>query len=144
EAVEGTLAAFDARVVAVRPHPGAAATADNLRRAGAGSAIHAAHANCPKVQDAYSLRCMPQVHGASRDALRHAREVLEREINAVTDNPLLFPDDDRVISAGNFHGQPVALVLDYAKLAVAELGNIAERRVAHLMDPALSGLPAFL
>jgi histidine ammonia-lyase len=144
EAVEGTLAAFDERVVAVRTHPGAADCAFNVRRAGAGSEIHASHADCPKVQDAYSLRCMPQVHGASRDALRHAREVLEREMNSVTDNPLLFPDDDRVISGGNFHGQPIALVLDYAKLAIAELGNISERRVAHLMDPALSGLPAFL
>ena len=144
EAVEGTLAAFDERVVRVRAHPGAAECASNLRRVGAGSEIHEAHADCPKVQDAYSLRCMPQVHGASRDALRHAREVLEREMNSVTDNPLLFPDDDLVISAGNFHGQPVALVLDYAKLAISELGNISERRVAHLMDPALSGLPAFL
>ncbi len=144
EAVEGTLAAFDERVVAVRTHPGAAECAWNVRSVGAGSEIHASHADCPKVQDAYSLRCMPQVHGASRDALRHAREVLEREMNSVTDNPLLFPDDDRVISGGNFHGQPIALVLDYAKLAIAELGNISERRVAHLMDPALSGLPAFL
>lgn len=144
EAVEGTLAAFDERVVAVRTHPGAAECAWNVRSVGAGSKIHASHADCPKVQDAYSLRCMPQVHGASRDALRHAREVLEREMNSVTDNPLLFPDDDRVISGGNFHGQPIALVLDYAKLAIAELGNISERRVAHLMDPALSGLPAFL
>lgn len=144
EAVEGTLAAFDERVVAVRAHPGAIESAGNLRRAGAGSGIHASHADCPKVQDAYSLRCMPQVHGATRDALRHAREVLEREMNSVTDNPLLFPDDDSVISAGNFHGQPLALVMDYAKLALAELGNISERRVAHLMDPSLSGLPAFL
>ncbi|HEY0777147.1 MAG TPA: aromatic amino acid lyase, partial [Gemmatirosa sp.] len=153
EALRGTLAAFDARVAELRPHPGAAAASENVRRLGAGSAIHAAHADCPKVQDAYSLRCIPQVHGATRDALAHAAEVLTREANSVTDNPLLFPDDPgvagagggRVLSAGNFHGQPVALAMDYAKLAVAELANIAERRVAHLMDPAVSdGLPAFL
>ena len=153
EALQGTLAAFDPRVAELRPHPGAAAAAENVRRLGAGSAIHAAHASCPKVQDAYSLRCIPQVHGATRDALAHAAEVLTREANSVTDNPLLFPDDadgegsqrGRVLSAGNFHGQPVALAMDYAKLAIAELANIAERRVAHLMDPAVSdGLPAFL
>lgn len=144
EAVQGTLAAFDARVAEVRPHPGAAAAAANVRRVGAGSAIHAAHADCPKVQDAYSLRCIPQVHGATRDALGHVRQVLEREVNSVTDNPLLFPDTESVLSAGNFHGQPVALALDYAKLAVCELANISERRTAHLMDPALSGLPPFL
>ena len=145
EALQGTLAAFDARVASLRPHPGAAASAANVRRVSAGSGIHAAHADCPKVQDAYSLRCLPQVHGATRDALAHAAAVLVREVNAVTDNPLLFPGDDLVLSAGNFHGQPVALACDYAKLAVAELANIAERRVAHLMDPAVSdGLPAFL
>jgi histidine ammonia-lyase len=144
EAVKGTLAAFDPRVAVVRPHPGAAASAANVRRVGAGSAIHASHADCGKVQDAYSLRCIPQVHGATRDALAHARAVLEREANSVTDNPLLFPDTEDVLSAGNFHGQPVALVLDYAKLAVCELANISERRTAHLMDPGVSGLPAFL
>ncbi|GJG86313.1 histidine ammonia-lyase [Gemmatimonadetes bacterium T265] len=157
EALQGTLAAFDPRVAELRPHPGAAAAAENVRRLGAGSGIHAAHADCPKVQDAYSLRCIPQVHGATRDALAHAAEVLEREANSVTDNPLLFPDDrgpddrgpdgraGRVLSAGNFHGQPVALAMDYAKLAVAELANISERRTAHLLDPAVSdGLPAFL
>jgi histidine ammonia-lyase len=144
EALRGTLAAFDARVTRVRPHPGAALAAENVRRVGAHSPIHASHADCGKVQDAYSLRCIPQVHGATRDALAHAAEVLEREVNSVTDNPLLFPDAGLVLSAGNFHGQPVALALDYAKLAVCELANISERRTAHLMDPALSGLPAFL
>lgn len=144
EAIRGTLAAYDARVATVRPHPGAAAVAENVRRIGAGSAIHASHADCGRVQDAYSLRCVPQVHGATRDALAHAADVLTREINSVTDNPLLFPDTGDVLSAGNFHGQPVALALDYAKLAVCELANIAERRVAHLVDPAVSGLPAFL
>ena len=144
EALKGTVRAFDARVVALRPHPGAVAVASNLRRLGAESPVHASHADCAKLQDAYSLRCMPQVHGASRDAIAHAIEVVERECNAVTDNPLVFDADDEVISAGNFHGQPVALVMDYAKIGIAELANISERRVEHLLDPAVSGLPAFL
>ena len=144
EALKGTAAAFDARVTDVRAHPGAARVAGNLRRLAADSPIHASHADCAKLQDAYSLRCMPQVHGASRDALTHVREVVTRECNAVTDNPLVFADTDQVISAGNFHGQPVALVMDYAKVAIAELANISERRVEHMLDPAVSGLPAFL
>lgn len=144
EALKGTAAAFDARVTEVRAHPGAASVAANLRRLAADSPIHASHADCAKLQDAYSLRCMPQVHGASRDALTHVREVVTRECNAVTDNPLVFADTDQVISAGNFHGQPVALVMDYAKVAIAELANISERRVEHMLDPAVSGLPAFL
>lgn len=144
EALKGTRAPFDPRVTAVRPHPGAVAAAANLLLISADSAIHTSHADCDKIQDAYSLRCMPQVHGASRDAIEHAATVLEREINAVTDNPLVFASDDLVISAGNFHGQPVALVMDYAKIAIAELANIAERRVEHMLDPAVSGLPAFL
>ncbi|MEP6590852.1 MAG: histidine ammonia-lyase [Gemmatimonadota bacterium] len=144
EALKGTRAPFDARVTRVRPHPGAIASAANLLTLSADSPIHASHADCDKIQDAYSLRCMPQVHGASRDALDHAAAVLEREVNAVTDNPLIFASDDLVISAGNFHGQPVALVMDYAKIAIAELANISERRVEHMLDPAVSGLPAFL
>lgn len=144
EALKGTRAPFDPRVTRVRPHPGAMATAANLLALSADSPIHASHADCDKIQDAYSLRCVPQVHGASRDALAHVAEVLTREINAVTDNPLVFHDDDLVISAGNFHGQPVAVAMDYAKIALAELANIAERRVEHMLDPAVSGLPAFL
>ena len=144
EALKGTAAAFDARVTNVRSHPGAAASANNLRRLAKDSPIHASHLDCAKLQDAYSLRCMPQVHGASRDALTHVADVVTRECNAVTDNPLIFADTDSVISAGNFHGQPVALVMDYAKIAIAELANISERRVEHMLDPAVSGLPAFL
>jgi histidine ammonia-lyase len=87
---------------------------------------------------------VPQVHGASRDAIEHVAEVLTRELNAVTDNPLVFAEDDHVVSAGNFHGQPVAVAMDYAKIAIAELANIAERRVEHMLDPAVSGMPAFL
>lgn len=144
EALKGTAKAFDARVTSVRGHPGAAAAATNLRRLSGESPIHASHENCEKLQDAYSLRCMPQVHGASRDALTHVADVVTRECNAVTDNPLVFADTDDVISAGNFHGQPMALVMDYAKIAIAELANISERRVEHMLDPAVSGLPAFL
>jgi histidine ammonia-lyase len=144
EALKGTLSAFDARVFDVRPHPGAKQSAENLRHLGKDSPIHKSHEDCEKIQDAYSLRCMPQVHGASRDALAHARDVLEREINSVTDNPLIFAEDEKVISAGNFHGQPVALAMDYAKIAIAELANISERRTEHMLDPAVSGLPAFL
>lgn len=144
EALKGTRAPFDARVTSVRTHPGAVVTAANLIRLTADSPIHASHAECDKIQDAYSLRCMPQVHGASRDVITHVAGVLEREVNAVTDNPLVFPDDDTVISAGNFHGQPVAVAMDYLKIGVAELANIAERRVEHMLDPAVSGLPAFL
>lgn len=144
EALRGSRAPFDLRVTMVRPHPGATEAARNVLALSADSPIHAAHADCDKIQDAYSLRCIPQVHGASRDGLRHAAEVVTREVNAVTDNPLVFAEDDLVISAGNFHGQPVALVMDYAKIAIAELASIAERRVEHMLDPAVSGLPAFL
>lgn len=144
EALKGSRAPFDQRVTQVRPHAGATETAANVYNISESSTIHASHADCDKVQDAYSLRCVPQVHGASRDALRHAASVVTIEINAVTDNPLVFDADDTVISAGNFHGQPVALVMDYAKIAIAELANIAERRVEHMLDPAVSGLPAFL
>ena len=144
EALKGTRAPFDPRVTRVRPHPGAIAAAANVLSISDNSPIHASHADCDKVQDAYSLRCIPQVHGASRDALGHVAEVVTREINAVTDNPLVFAEDDHVVSAGNFHGQPVAVAMDYAKIAIAELANISERRVEHMLDPAVSGLPAFL
>ncbi|HRP07628.1 MAG TPA: histidine ammonia-lyase [Gemmatimonadales bacterium] len=144
EALKGTRVPFDPRVTALRPHPGAIRAAANVYAISADSPIHASHADCGKVQDAYSLRCVPQVHGASRDALEHAAEVVTREINSVTDNPLVFAGDDTVISAGNFHGQPVAVAMDYCKIAIAELANISERRVEHMLDPAVSGLPAFL
>jgi histidine ammonia-lyase len=118
--------------------------AAHLRALIAGSEIAASHAESGhKVQDAYSLRCMPQVHGAVRDALSHLERVLMIEMNAVTDNPLVFPSGE-VISGGNFHGEPLALAIDYAKAAVTELASISERRSARLVDPHLSGLPAFL
>jgi histidine ammonia-lyase len=150
EALKGTARAFDAHVVAARPHPGQIAVAALLRDLldPPSSELAASHKDCGKVQDPYSLRCMPQVHGASRDVLAFARTVLEREAQSSTDNPLVFldgPDGDEMISGGNFHGQPVAIALDAAAIAVAELANISERRIEQLVNPHLSsGLPPFL
>lgn len=143
EAQMGSAKPFAEEIQTVRPHPGQISSAANMRRLLEGSEIIASHADCGMVQDAYSLRCIPQVHGASRQAFRHAREVMEIEINSATDNPLVFKDD--VLSAGNFHGQPLALVLDYLSMALSELANISERRTERLVNPQLSnGLPAFL
>ena len=148
EALKGSSRPFDERLQAARPHPGQSVVAHNLRTLLAHSEIMESHRDCGKVQDAYSLRCMPQVHGATRDALSYTRAVLEREVNSVTDNPSVFLDDSGradIISGGNFHGQPVALALDLAAIAVAELANISERRVEQLVNPALStGLTPFL
>jgi histidine ammonia-lyase len=145
EALKGTVRAFDARVIAARPHPGQIAVGALLRELLADSPIAESHKDCGKVQDPYSLRCMPQVHGASRDMIGFARTVLEREAASSTDNPLVFVDTDEMISGGNFHGQPVAIALDAAAIAVAELANISERRVEQLVNPHLSsGLPPFL
>ena len=148
EALKGTARAFDARVVGARPHPGQIAVGAFLRELLAGSEIAESHKDCGKVQDPYSLRCMPQVHGATRDMLGFARTVLEREAASSTDNPLVFidgPDGDEMISGGNFHGQPVAIALDAAAIAIAELANISERRIEQLVNPHLSsGLPPFL
>jgi histidine ammonia-lyase len=150
EALQGTRRAFDERVLGARPQPGALASGALLRRLLADSEINRSHKDCGKVQDAYSLRCMPQVHGATRDVIEFATGVLEVEANASTDNPLVFVDDDaplggELISGGNFHGQPVAIALDAAAIGVAELANIAERRIEQLVNPHLSGgLPPFL
>ncbi len=153
EARLGSAAPFDARVAAVRPHPGHAATAEAVRRLLAGSEIGPSHAGCDRVQDPYSLRCVPQVHGASRDALAFASGVVERELNSVTDNPLVFDTDPGsesgagsrpdIVSAGNFHGQPLAIALDTAAIAVAEWASISERRTYLLVDGG-DGLPPFL
>jgi histidine ammonia-lyase len=144
EAMLGTASAFDADLLAARPHPGQVAAGAHLRRLLTGSEIGVSHADSPhRLQDPYSLRCMPQVHGAVRDALDHLERVLRVEMNAATDNPLVFPDG-HVRSGGNFHGEPLALAVDYAKMAVAELASISERRSARLVDGHLSGLPAFL
>ncbi|HVS12332.1 MAG TPA: histidine ammonia-lyase [Thermoanaerobaculia bacterium] len=142
EALRGSARPFDERIQEVRPHPGQAIVARNVRRLLAGSEILESHRFCGRVQDPYSLRCMPQVHGASRDALAHAGDVVERELNSVTDNPLVF-DDGSVISGGNFHGQPLALALDYAAIALAELASISERRT-YLLLGGHDGLPLLL
>lgn len=144
EALHGLVDAFDPRLHEVRPHPGQGRSAANLRRLLSGSEAPGGSQVPVKVQDAYALRCMPQVHGACRDAIEYTAQVVEIEMNSATDNPLIFPDEDRVISGGNFHGQPVALALDVLAIAVSELAGIAERRIERLVNPHLSGLPAFL
>jgi histidine ammonia-lyase len=151
DALKGTDAAFDQRIHRARPHAGQIATAANLRKLLEGSVIRESHRDCGRVQDAYSLRCMPQVHGAVRDTLAHCRSVFETETNSAVDNPLVFRDpkseDDHadVISGGNFHGEPVAFALDFLGIALSALAGISERRLERMVNPALSeGLPPFL
>jgi histidine ammonia-lyase len=151
DALKGTDAAFDERIHRARPHTGQIATAANLRKLLEGSAIRESHRDCGRVQDAYSLRCMPQVHGAVRDTLAHCRSVFETETNSAVDNPLVFRvpksknEDADVISGGNFHGEPVAFALDFLGIALSALAGISERRLERMVNPALSeGLPPFL
>lgn len=145
EGLRGTPDAFHAAIQQARPHVGQAESAARLRTLLQNSEIRESHRdNDPRVQDAYSLRCMPQVHGAARQALAYIEQVLEVEANSATDNPLIFADEGLVLSGGNFHGQPVAQVLDLLAIACADLASISERRIARLIDPVLSGLPAFL
>ncbi|HEX8442275.1 MAG TPA: histidine ammonia-lyase [Allosphingosinicella sp.] len=144
DALKGSLAAFDPRLHEARGQPGQIAVAATLRRLLEGSAINQSHANCEKVQDPYSFRCQPQVMGASLDLIRHVAQTLEIEANAVTDNPVVFPDADEAVSGGNFHAQPVAFAADMLAMALCEIGSISERRTAVLVDPKMSGLPAFL
>jgi histidine ammonia-lyase len=150
DALKGTDAAFDERIHKARPHSGQMKTAANLRKMLEGSQIRESHRACGRVQDAYSLRCIPQVHGAVRDTLAHCREVFETEANSAVDNPLVFITDARsfkgdVISGGNFHGQPLAFALDFLAIALSALAGISERRIERLVNPALSeGLPPFL
>jgi histidine ammonia-lyase len=144
DALEGTDVAFDPRIHAARPHPGQAASARNLRRLLDGSAVRESHRECGRVQDAYSLRCMPQVHGAARDALEYVTRAHLVEMNSATDNPMVFAETGEILSGGNFHGQPVAIAADLLAIAAAELGAISERRTERLVNPSLSGLPAFL
>ena len=148
EALRGTATAFSPEIHQVRPHPGQIKTARNLQKllldGGKKSRIAQSHEGCGKVQDPYSVRCMPQVHGASRDVFAFVRGILEREANAVTDNPLVFPKQKKILSGGNFHGQIVAIALDTLAIAVAELGSISEQRIEKLINPAISELPAFL
>ncbi len=142
EALQGSAAPFDERIHAIRPHHGQQVVAANIRKLLEGSEILASHRDCGKVQDPYSLRCVPQVHGASRDALDYARNCIETELNSVTDNPLVFEQGD-IISGGNFHGQPLALALDFAAIALAELASISERRT-YLLLGGHDGLPKLL
>ncbi len=144
EATKSSVKPFDERIQAIRPHPGQAACAANLRRMLADSEIMESHKDCAKVQDAYSMRCMPQVHGTARDALTHVVAVVERELNSATDNPLVFPETREVISGGNFHAQPIALAADLLTAAMTDMSSISERRVENLVNPDLSGLPGFL
>ena len=145
EALQGTPTSFHPAIHEARPHPGQAASAAHLRELLAGSAIVESHRWCDKVQDAYALRCAPQVHGASRDLLAYVERTVAVEINAATDNPLVLLDAELIVSNGNFHGQPVAIGLDCLAIACAELANISERRTERLVNPSLSdGLPPFL
>lgn len=144
EALRGTLSAFDERIHQERPFPGQMKCAANFRRLLRESEIIPSYEDCTKVQDSYTLRCIPQVHGPVRDTLEYAERMLFTEMNAATDNPMVFADDGELISGGNFHGQSVAFLMDFLKIAVAELGSISERRTERLVNPALSELPAFL
>jgi histidine ammonia-lyase len=144
EALFGSLRPFDHRLAELKGHAGHARTASNVRSLLADSQVLESHADCARVQDPYSLRCVPQIHGAVKAALEHVRAIFAGEFNAVTDNPILFPDTDEVVSAGQFHGQPVSVPLDYLALALCTLANVSERRIEQLVNPDLSHLPAFL
>lgn len=144
EALRGTNQAFREEISKLRPHNGQIICADNLWRLSQESQIYESHKDCDKVQDAYTLRCMPQVFGASKDVFCFVKQVFETEINSVTDNPVVFPELSESMSGGNFHGQPLAFSLDFLAIALAEIGDFSERRIARLVDENLSDLPAFL
>jgi len=147
DALRGSPVAFDKRIADARPHPGHALVARNLERLNRGSEIRESHRSLqtdPRVQDPYSLRCIPQVHGAARDALAHIRAIVSIELNSATDNPLVFTDSGDVLNGGNFHGQPLAMAADYLAVALATLGGISERRIEQMTNPQSSQLPAFL
>jgi len=144
ETLMGTRTAFDPRIHQVRPHQGQIMAAQNMLKITENSEIISSHEDCCRVQDAYTLRCSPQVHGASWDAFAYVDKVIRVEMNASTENPLIFPESEEFLSGGNFHGQPLALACDFLGIAIAELANISERRIERLVNPYLSGLPAFL
>ena len=144
EVLMGSNSEFDPRIHQLRPHPGQIVSAENMLRLTRDSGIIASHAGCARVQDAYTLRCSPQIHGASKDAVAHARRVLEIEIDSTTTNPLIFNDTEEVRLGGNFHGQPLAMAADYLSMGLAELGSVSERRIERMVNPQLSELPAFL
>ncbi|MCG8618082.1 MAG: histidine ammonia-lyase [Desulfobacterales bacterium] len=144
ETLMGTRSAFDPRIHRARPHTGQMKAAQNMLKMTENSEIISSHKDCSRVQDAYTLRCSPQVHGASWDAFGYVDRVIRVEMNASTENPLIFPESGEFLSGGNFHGQPLALACDFLGIAIAELANISERRIERLVNPQLSGLPAFL
>ncbi|MEH0019232.1 MAG: histidine ammonia-lyase [Desulfobacter sp.] len=144
ETLMGTRSAFDPRIHRARPHTGQMKAAQNMLKVTDNSEIISSHKDCSQVQDAYTLRCSPQVHGASWDAFGYVDRVIRVEMNASTENPLIFPESGEFLSGGNFHGQPLALACDFLGIAIAELANISERRIERLVNPQLSGLPAFL
>jgi histidine ammonia-lyase len=144
ETLMGTRTAFDPRIHQARPHQGQIMAARNMLKITENSEIISSHHDCSRVQDAYTLRCSPQVHGASWDAFTYVDKVIRVEMNASTENPLIFPESEEFLSGGNFHGQPLALACDFLGIAIAELANISERRIERLVNPYLSGLPAFL
>ena len=144
EAIKGSITPFDERIHEARGQKGQIDVAKELSKLIDGSEILKSHANCDRIQDPYSVRCQPQVMGACLDSIRYIASILSIEANAVTDNPLVFADDNEIISGGNFHAEPVALVADQLAVAIAEMGSISERRSALLVDSNLSGLPPFL
>ncbi len=144
ETLMGTRSAFDPRIHQARPHVGQIKAAQNMLKITDNSGIISSHKDCSRVQDAYTLRCSPQVHGASWDAFAYVDKVIRVEMNSSTENPLIFPESEEFLSGGNFHGQPLALACDFLGIAIAELANISERRIERLVNPQLSGLPAFL
>ena len=144
DALRGSFHPFEARLHMPRPVPGQIDSAGNLWRLGQDSAINRSHENCGRIQDAYSLRCAPQVHGAAREAIAFARRLVELEANAATDNPMVFADDDELVSGGNFHGAPMALAADTLAIGMTQLATISERRTDRLLTPQMSDLPAFL
>jgi histidine ammonia-lyase len=144
DGLRGSLQPFDARIHAARPHAGQGTSAANILRLLTGSAINKSHEHCGRVQDAYSLRCAAQVHGAARDGLAFAQHAVMTEANSATDNPMVFADEDQIVSGGNFHGAPIAMAADVVTIALAQLVTISERRSDRLVNPALSDLPPFL
>ena len=144
DGVKGTTKAHHHLITSLKPHPGQVDVVENLNKIINGSEISKSHDHCDKVQDPYSLRCIPQVHGASRQTIKQSEDVLSIELNSVTDNPLIFPEQKEVLSGGNFHGEALALAMDYLAMGVSEIANISERRVEKMMNPTFSYLPAFL
>ena len=144
DGIKGTSKAYDMDISNLKPHKGQLDSASNLNKLLENSNVMASHEDCGRVQDPYSLRCAPQVHGACRQTLHHAQEVINTELNSVTDNPLVFADQKKVISGGNFHGEALAFCMDYLAMGISEICNISERRIEKMMNPSFSELPAFL